>query len=62
MANKKSEMKLFRAIVTTEFEASSREEALQRAKEQYGAHNSKVRVQEATTAWLTIPDTAPTAS
>jgi hypothetical protein len=62
MANKeKVEMKKFRAQITVEFDAPSREVAIARAKELYDTPTSKVRVQEQTVAWLTLPDAAPTA-
>jgi hypothetical protein len=54
-----SPMKKFRALVTVEFEAPDRTTAVARAKEMFDTPNSKVRVQEASVAWLTLPD-APT--
>lgn len=61
MKNKQtSSLKKFRAIVTVEFEAADRATAVARAKEMFDSPNSKVRVQEASVAWLTLPDAAPT--
>ena len=60
MSKEKVEMKKFRAIVTFEFDAPDRATALKRAKEAYDSPHSTVRVQEATVAWMTIPDAAPT--
>jgi hypothetical protein len=52
---KKAEaMKRYRAVITIEFEAPSREVAMARAKEQFASEHSTVKVQEATTAWLTL--------
>jgi hypothetical protein len=53
--------KTFRALVTVEFTAPDRATAIKRAKEMFDTPNSKVRVQEASVAWLTLPD-APTQS
>jgi hypothetical protein len=52
-------MKKFRAQITVEFDAPSREVALATAKELYDTPNSKVRVQEAVVGWLSVRD-APT--
>jgi hypothetical protein len=49
-------MKKFRAQITVEFDAPSREVALARAKELYDTPTSKVRVQEAVVGWSTLPD------
>jgi hypothetical protein len=57
----KPEMKQYRAVITVEFDAPSREVAVARAKELYASEHTKVRVQEASVAWLTLPDAAPTA-
>jgi hypothetical protein len=54
------EMKQYRATITVLFDAPDRETAVKRAKELYDTPNSKVRVAEATVAWLTLPDSAPT--
>ena len=62
MNNKaKSEMKQYRATITVLFDAPDRATAIARAKELYDTPNSKVRVAEASLAWLTLPDAAPTA-
>jgi hypothetical protein len=53
-------MKKFRAQITVEFDAPSREVAIARAKELYASEHTKVRVQESTISWLTLPDAAPT--
>jgi hypothetical protein len=58
-----SPSKTFRALVTVEFTAPDRATAIKRAKEMFDTPNSTVRVQESTTAWLSITDpevTAPT--
>ena len=52
--NNAETMKRYRAVITIEFEAPSREVALARAKEQFASEQSTVKVQEATTAWLTL--------
>ncbi len=62
MKNKSvAQSKTFRALVTVEFSAPDRATAVKRAKEMFDTPNSTVRVQEATVAWLTLPDAAPTA-
>jgi hypothetical protein len=62
MNNKaKPEMKQYRATITVLFDAPDRATAVARAKELYDTPNSKVRVAEAAVAWLTIPDSTPTA-
>ena len=63
MANKTIlRSKTFRAQFEITFDAVDRAAALARAKELTDIPNAKlVRVQESTTAWLTLPDAAPTA-
>lgn len=63
MANKATPtMKQFRAVITIPFDAPDRETAVKRAKEQYGDRPEiKIKIQEQTVAWLTLPDAAPTA-
>jgi hypothetical protein len=54
----KPESKRYRAVVTVEFEAASREAAVAHAKELIDRPDAKVRIQESTVAWLTVPDQA----
>ncbi len=63
MANKeKVELKQYRAVITIPFAAPDRETAQKRAREQYGnSPDIKIKIQEQTVAWLTLPDAAPTA-
>jgi hypothetical protein len=58
----KPEMKQYRAVITVLFDAPDRETAVARAKELYDTPNSKVRVQEASVAWLTLPETSAPSS
>jgi hypothetical protein len=56
---KKQESKRYRAVVTVEFTAESRDAALAKAKELIPDADAKVKVQEAATSWLTFD--SPTA-
>ena len=56
MSVKPSPSKRYRAVVTVEFEAPDRATAIKKAKEQFDAPNSKIRVQESLLGWMTLPD------
>jgi hypothetical protein len=50
----RTEVKRYRAQITVEFEAPSREAALAKAKVLIDNPDAKVKVQEAATSWLTF--------
>ena len=54
MKAKKVGMQRFRAQITVEFEAASREEAIERAKALVDRPDATVKVQQAATAWVTL--------
>jgi hypothetical protein len=56
----KESMRKYKATISLEFEAPSRELALKRAREAFEGKDVKIKLQEASLAWLTLPD-APTA-
>jgi hypothetical protein len=56
MAQKSTEMKRFRAVISIEFEAPDRAAAVVKAKELVDVPNAKLRVQEAALSWITVPD------
>ena len=62
MKNKESKvaMRKYKATVSIEFDAPNREDALKRAREVFEGKDVKIKLQEASLAWLTLPD-APTA-
>jgi hypothetical protein len=59
--NKESKvaMRKNKATVSIEFDAPNREDALRRAHEVFEGKDVKIKLQEASLAWLTLPD-APT--
>ena len=61
MANKKAEMKTYKATISLEFDAPSRDLARERAKEAFAGKDVKIRLQEQVLGWLTLPESAPSA-
>ena len=52
-----SPLKQYRAVITIPFAAPDRETAQKRAREEYGdSPDIKIKIQEQTVAWLTLPD------
>lgn len=56
MKSKVQERKRYLALITVEFSALSRAEAVEQAKKLIDRPDAKVRVQEAAISWLTVPE------
>ncbi len=56
MKVKKIGMERYRAQITVEFEAASKEEAVDRAKSLVDRPDAKIKIQKAALSWVSIPD------